>query len=68
MVLMMIVNGVFCGRSLQGWTPSGIRHGMSLGISIPFNIQVRDLVVRLLVRLCLPFQTSLRLIACGLTS
>ena len=32
------------------------------GISIPFDIQVRDLVVRLLVRLYLLFQTSLWLI------
>ena len=58
--LIRILNGVLSGKSLQGCTLGGIRHGVFLGISIPFDIQVRDLVVRLLVRLCLLFQTSLR--------
>ena len=62
MGLMRILNGVLCGKNSQGCTPGGIRHGVFLGISISFDIRVRDLVMRLLVRLCLLFQTSLRLI------
>ena len=62
MGLMRIISGVFCGKNFQGCTPGGIWHGVFLGILIPFGIQVRDLVVRLLVRLCLLVQTSLRLI------
>ena len=62
MVLMMIVSRVLSRGSLQGCTLGGIRHGVSLRISIPFDIRVRDLVMRLLVQLCLLFQTSLRLI------
>ena len=62
MGLMTILNEVLCGKNSQGCTPGRIRHGMLLGISIPFDIRVRDLVVRLLVRQCLLFQTSLRLI------
>ena len=61
MVLMMIVSGVLCGRSLQECTPGGIRYGVFSGISIPFDIRVRDLVVRFLVQLYLLFQISLRL-------
>ena len=62
MGLMMIVSRVLCGRSLQECTLGGIRYGVFSGISIPFDIRVRDLVVTLLVQLCLLFQTSLRLI------
>ena len=62
MVLMMIANEVFCGRSSQGRTLGGIQLGVCLGILTPFDIQVRDLVVRLLVQLCLLFRISLRLI------
>ena len=62
MGLMRILSRVLCGKNSQGCTPGGIRLGVFLGISISFDIQVRDLVVRLLVRLCLLFQTSLRLI------
>ena len=53
MGLMMIVSGVLYGRSLQGCIPGGIQHGVCLGISIPFDIRARDLVVRFLVWLCL---------------
>ena len=59
---MRILSGVLCGKNSQGCTPGEIRHGVFLGISISFDIRVRDLVVRLLVWLCLLFQTSLRLI------
>ena len=62
MGLMRSLNKVLCGKNSQGCTPGEIRHGVFLGISIPFDIRVRDLVVRLLVWLCLLFQTSLRLI------
>ena len=62
MGLMMIVSGLLYGRSLQGCTTGGIQHGLCLGISIPFDIRARDLVVRLLVWLCLLSQTSSRLI------
>ena len=61
MGLMRIISGVLCGKNFEGCTLGGIRHGVLLGISIPFGIRVRDLVVRLLVHLCLLFQTSLRL-------
>ena len=61
MGLMMIISGVLCGKNFQGCILGGIRHGVFLEISIPFGFRVRDLVVRLLVRLCLLFQTSLRL-------
>ena len=61
MGLMRILNEVLCGKNSQGCTPGGIQHGVFLGISIPFDIRVRDLVVRLLVRQCLLFQTSLGL-------
>ena len=47
MGLMTILNEVLCGKNSQGCTPGGIRHGVFLGISIPSNIRVRDLVVRL---------------------
>ena len=62
MVLMMIANGVLCGRSSQGCTLGGIQHGVQLVILISFDIRVRDLVVRLSIRLCLLFRISLRLI------
>ena len=62
MGLMRILNEVLCGKNSQECTPGGIQHGVFLGISIPFDIRVRDLVVRLLVRQCLLFQTSLGLI------
>ena len=62
MGLMRIISGVLCGKNFQECTASGIRLGVFLGISIPFDIQVRDLVARLLVRLYLLFQTSLWLI------
>ena len=47
MGLMRILSGVLCGKNSQGCTPGGIRLGVFLGISISFDIQVRDLVVRL---------------------
>ena len=62
MGLMRIVSGVLCGKNFQECTLGGIRLGVFLGISIPSDIRGRDLVVRLLVQLCLLFQTSLRLI------
>ena len=31
---MMMVSGVFYGRSFQGCTPGGIQHGVGLGILI----------------------------------
>ena len=62
MGLMIIVSEVIYGSSLLGCTPGGIQHGLCLGISIPFDIRARDLVVRLLVWLCLLSQTSSRLI------
>ena len=46
MVLMLIANGVRCGRSSQGYTLGGIQPGVFLGILISFVIRVRDLVVR----------------------
>ena len=55
MGLMRILSRVLCGKNSQGCTPGGIRLGVFLGISISFDIRVRDLVVRLLVRLCLFF-------------
>ena len=62
MGLIRILSGVLYGKNSQGCTPGGIQHGVFLGISISFDIRLRDLVVRLLVRLCFLFQTSLRLI------
>ena len=62
MGLMRILSGVLCGKNSQGCTPGGIRHGVFLGILIPFDIRVRDLGAKHLVRLCLLFQISLRLI------
>ena len=47
MGLMRILSGVLYGKNSQGCTPGGIRLGVFLGISISFDIQVRDLVVRL---------------------
>ena len=61
MGLMRIISGVLCGKNFQGCTPGGIRLGVFLGTSIPFDTRARDLVVRLLVQLCLLFQISLRL-------
>ena len=62
MGLMRIISGVLYGKNFQECTPGGIRLDVFLGISIPFDNRVRDLFVRLLVWLCLLFQTSLRLI------
>ena len=62
MGLMRIVSGVLCGKNFQESTPGGVHLGVFLRISIPSDIRVRDLVVRLLVRLCFLFQTSLRVI------
>ena len=55
MVLMMIANGVYYGRSSQGYALGGIQPSVFLGILITFDIRVRDLVVRLSVWLCLRF-------------
>ena len=62
MGLMRIVSRVLYGKNFQECTPSGVHLGVFLRISISSDIRVRDLVVRLLVRLCFLFQTSLRVI------